>query len=151
VVRLIEAAREQVGFHISCEATPHHLLFSEEAFDREQGILFKTNPPLRPASMREELAAMLREGRIDFVASDHAPHTLADKLEDYASGMPGIGVMHLLRGRLEREGLGERLISRLFHAGAEEVYGVEIPARATVTRGDAQLDYPAQPYALDEI
>ncbi len=150
-VQLIESARERVGFRISCEATPHHLLFSEDALDRPQGMLFKTNPPLRPEVMRAELYAQLTEGRIDFVASDHAPHTLEDKLERHASGMPGLGVMHSMRARLEREGLDGRLIARLFHRGAEEVYGVEIAEEARVMRPEAQLEYPANPYALDEI
>ncbi|MFP4373126.1 MAG: dihydroorotase [Spirochaetaceae bacterium] len=150
-VRLIESARERVRFRISCEATPHHLLFSESALDEPDGMLFKTNPPLRPEVMRAELYAQLCDGRINFVASDHAPHTLEDKLERHASGMPGLGVMHYLRERLAREGTDERLLSRLFHRGAEEVYGVELPAQASVIRPQAQLDYPTNTYVLDEI
>ena len=150
-VRLIESARERVGFRISCEVTPHHLLFSEDALDGPDGMLFKTNPPLRPEVMRAELYAQLIDGRIDFVASDHAPHTLEDKLERHASGMPGLGVMHYLRARLRREGLDERRLARLFHRGAEEIYGVELPQEATVRRSEAQLDYAANPYTLDEI
>jgi dihydroorotase len=150
-VRLIEEARGRVGFRVSCEVTPHHLLFSEEALGGETGMLFKTNPPLRPEFMRAELYEYLSSGRIDFVASDHAPHTVADKLERHASGVPGLAVMHLLRTRLAREGLEERLLERLFHRGAEELYAVEIPARNGVRRPDAQQDYGASPYVLDLI
>lgn len=150
-VRLLEEARERVSFRLSCEATPHHLLAAEEALAGSSGMLFKTNPPLRPEYMRAELYEYLTAGRIDFVASDHAPHTLADKLERHASGVPGLAVMHLLRERLRREGLDGRLLERLFHRGAEEVYGVEIPSQNAVTRPDAQLDYAANPYVLELI
>lgn len=150
-VRLIEEARADVGFRISCEVTPHHVLFSDSTLDGAEdaeAILFKTNPPLRSQEMRSELFQQLLEGRIDFVASDHAPHTLEDKRTRYASGMPGLGIMHRFRERLEAEGAGSPLLDRLFHGGAQEIYGVEIPRRATVTRPEAQRDYEANPYAM---
>jgi dihydroorotase len=151
VVEIIEEARGRVGFRISCEATPHHLLLSEQALSGPGGILWKTNPPLRPEALRTELYRMLTAGRIDFVASDHAPHTRADKLERYASGVPGIAVMHAFRTRLRDEGVDERLLARLFHDGAEEIYGVDIPESAVVTRADGRFDYPTNPYSLDII
>lgn len=151
VLDLIEEARETVGFHLSCEVTPHHLLFSDDAFDRANGILFKTNPPLRPEPMRGALYRALTDGRIDFVATDHAPHTLEDKLHRHASGVPGLGAMHLLRDRLAREGVDRRLLHRLFHGGAEEVYAVDIPETGRVGRRDALASYDVLPYALDEI
>ena len=151
VVDLIEEARGDARFRISCEATPHHLLYSDDALSGERGLLFKTNPPLRSEDLRSELFAHLRAGRIDFIASDHAPHTLGDKLEGHASGVPGLFMMHLLRDRLRKEGFGDRLLSRLYHGGAEEIYGVEIPREAQVSRSDAGSDYPTNPYALDII
>jgi dihydroorotase len=151
VVEIIEAAREEVGFRISCEATPHHLLFSDRALSAEGGMLKKTNPPLRPEPMRAELVRAVRDGRVDFLASDHAPHTLSEKTEGYASGIPGVAVMHRLRDRLSRERVDGALLERLFHRGAEEIYGVEIPHNADVVRADAALDYEANPYDLDEI
>ncbi|MFP4010982.1 MAG: dihydroorotase [Spirochaetaceae bacterium] len=151
VVNLLEEARGEATFRISCEVTPHHVLFNEEHLERPEGLLLKSNPPLRPESMRAELYRQLRTGRIDFVASDHAPHTLEDKERGYASGIPGLGIFPTLRDRLARDGAAERLLHRLFHAGAEEVYAVDVPeaGRWRSPRPDIHVAYATSPYRLD--
>jgi dihydroorotase len=82
-VELIRRAKEE-GVSVTAEATPHHLTLTEErvtgksarkAFDTD----FKVNPPLRTAEDVEALIAGLSDGVIDAIATDHAPHTMADK------------------------------------------------------------------------
>lgn len=66
------------GFRVTCEATPHHLALTD-------ALPAIVNPPLRPESDRAALIAGILDGTVDAVATDHAPHTLADK----AGGAPG--------------------------------------------------------------
>ena len=77
----------------SVEATPHHLFLSREMFE-DTDALGKVNPPLRSEQERKELLS--RWGRIDVVASDHAPHTTLEKklpFSDAPSGVPGVETM----------------------------------------------------------
>ncbi|NYT14761.1 MAG: amidohydrolase family protein [Methanomassiliicoccales archaeon] len=72
------------------EVTPHHLLLSSK---KDLGAMGKANPPLRSEANRKELFEAFKEGSFDILASDHAPHTFAEKEDefDYApSGIPGV-------------------------------------------------------------
>lgn len=84
----IEAARAR-GVRASCEATPHHLFFDTENRQRfARNSWIKMNPPLRNSSERLALLQAVLEGRIDFLATDHAPHTCQEKASDNPSGVP---------------------------------------------------------------
>ena len=77
---------------ITVECTPNHLFLTEEDYDR-LGTLVQMNPPIRSAEHQEELWKGLHDGTIDFIATDHAPHTLEEKAKPYPdspSGMPGV-------------------------------------------------------------
>jgi dihydroorotase len=80
-VRLIREAKAR-GVRVSCEATPHHFALTEEAvrgFDTNA----KMNPPLRSESDRQAILAGLRDGTIDVIATDHAPHTAQEKEQEF--------------------------------------------------------------------
>ena len=64
--------------HITGEACVHHLWFSDEDYERK-GSLIKCNPAIKSKADREALRNALRDGRIDIVATDHAPHLLKEK------------------------------------------------------------------------
>jgi len=68
----------RMGVPITCEVTPHHLLLSRECYGRHSTMAV-TTPPIRGGVDQEALLEGLREGRIDVVASDHAPHTPEEK------------------------------------------------------------------------
>ncbi|MFA6048611.1 MAG: dihydroorotase family protein [Candidatus Micrarchaeia archaeon] len=90
-LRQLAACRKR-GAKVSCEATPHHLMLSEEDLAR-LGNYGKVNPPLRSKEDRAAVWAALAAGRIDCIASDHAPHTREEKRQPYwnaPSGMPGV-------------------------------------------------------------
>lgn len=79
----------------STEVTPHHLLLSDRDLNRLKGIA-KTNPPLRSDAEVKILWEKLKEGKIDIIASDHAPHSLEEKkgnVETSPSGIPNLDVM----------------------------------------------------------
>jgi len=78
---------------VSFEATPHHLLLETNPGD---GPRRKVNPPLRSPADRAALFRAFREGRIPVLASDHAPHSIAEKDRPFAlapSGVPGVETM----------------------------------------------------------
>lgn len=80
---------------ITGEAAPHHLWFTARDTAR-LGNLLKVNPPVRTSRDRDALRVALAEGRIAAVATDHAPHTLAEKAQPYPvapSGVPGLDTL----------------------------------------------------------
>jgi dihydroorotase len=91
----VEAVRaaKAAGVQISCEASPHHLCMTDEEVRSLDPRRFKMNPPLRAESDRQALIDGLRDGTIDCVATDHAPHAAEEKdvpFEQAAMGVTGL-------------------------------------------------------------
>jgi dihydroorotase len=110
---------------LTSEATPHHLLLDK---DNKVGTHAKVNPPLRKRDDRHALFKALQNGAFDVIASDHAPHTIEEKQEEFEyapSGMPGVETMmplmlHLVEeGHLELGGVVRRLCTK-----PAEIFGV---------------------------
>ncbi|MDF7637153.1 dihydroorotase [Leuconostocaceae bacterium ESL0958] len=76
-VNLIRQAKA-MGLPVTAEVTPHHLLLDDSMIDSDEPNL-KMNPPLRSRADRLALIGALLDGTIDFIATDHAPHTAAEK------------------------------------------------------------------------
>lgn len=87
-VRMVELAK-QLGAHVMAEVTPHHFSLDESAV-LEHGTLAKMNPPLRTAADKEEILRGLKEGVIDIIATDHAPHSAEEKSRPLAQAPSGI-------------------------------------------------------------
>ena len=86
-VELIRAAKAR-GVRVTCETGPHYLSLCED--DLQEDGRFKMNPPLRRAEDREALVEGLRDGAIDAVATDHAPHSAEEKSRGLAGSAMGI-------------------------------------------------------------
>lgn len=87
-----ELLRQDKPSWVTAEVTPQHLLLNTSAYE-EIGTLAQMNPPLRSRRDNEILWQALLDGVIDFIATDHAPHTLEEKGKGYPntpSGMPGV-------------------------------------------------------------
>jgi dihydroorotase len=87
-----EYLRQHKPAWVTAEVTPQHLLLNTDAYAKI-GTLAQMNPPLRSHHDNEVLWAALLDGTIDFIATDHAPHTLEEKAKGYPntpSGMPGV-------------------------------------------------------------
>ncbi len=97
-VDLIRRAREQ-GVNVTAEVTPHHLTLTEEKVI-DFGTNAKVNPPLRTSKDIESLIQGLRDGVIDIIATDHAPHTEEEKQRDFARAPFGISVFETAFGSL---------------------------------------------------
>ena len=92
---------------ITAEVCVPHLYFSREDYE-DKGTLIKCNPSIKEMSDREALRKALLEGYIDYVATDHAPHLIEGKSNDYMecpSGMPSVQHTLLVLLELVREGV----------------------------------------------
>lgn len=108
---------------ITAEACIHHLWFEEEDYDR-LGNFIKWNPAVKTAKDREAIRQAVKDGRIDVVATDHAPHTLAEKQQSYwqaPSGGPLI--QHSLQAMFDLVKSGvfspELVVEKMCHSPAE--------------------------------
>jgi dihydroorotase len=97
-VDLIRSAKED-GIRVTAEVTPHHLTLTEEAV-LKHGTLAKVNPPLRTKRDTIALLRALNDGVIDIVATDHAPHTRADKDGEFTQAAFGISGLETALGSL---------------------------------------------------
>lgn len=141
-VELVRQAKRRataVGMdNIHAEATPHHFSLTEEAVI-QYGTLAKMNPPLREEADRQAIIEGLRDGTIDIIATDHAPHSKAEKdkpLTEAPSGIIGLetalalGITNLVdKGYLSISQLIERM-----SANPARMYG--LPA-GTMSEGSA--------------
>ncbi|GAB7535119.1 dihydroorotase [Burkholderia sp. 3C] len=114
---------------VSVEVTPHHLTLEAPGCYERLGTLAQMNPPVRDASHREALWQAIRDGVVDVIGSDHAPHTLEEKARPYPgspSGMTGVQTLlpvmldHVAHGRLSLQ----RLVD-LTGAGPARLFGIE--------------------------
>ena len=100
-VELIRRAKER-GVRVTAEVTPHHLTLTDEALG-QYDARFKMNPPLRTSEDLEALRAGLREGVLDAVATDHAPHSKVEKEMDLAAAPFGVVGLETAAGVLLTE------------------------------------------------
>ena len=90
----VEAVRasKRRGSHVTAEAAPHHFTLTDEAV-LTYGTLAKMNPPLRTEADRQAVIEGLKDGTIDMIATDHAPHSIDEKgkpLTEAPSGIIGL-------------------------------------------------------------
>ncbi|MFX0185675.1 MAG: dihydroorotase [Candidatus Hodarchaeota archaeon] len=88
-VSLLESLNLIKSNKLSFEVTPHHLTLNNDDF-LQLGVKGKMNPPLRPKKEQEKLWNSFLAGEIPIVSTDHAPHTLEEKIETELSGVPGL-------------------------------------------------------------
>ena len=86
--QLIKMAKEE-GLPVTTEVTPHHLIFTEENLETFDPV-YKVNPPLRKNEDREFLIEALKEGVIDVIATDHAPHASFEKEDEFLAAPFGM-------------------------------------------------------------
>ena len=90
-VELVRTAKK-LGADVYAEATPHHFTLTEDAV-LEYGTLARMNPPLRTEKDRQEIIEGIKDGTIDMIVTDHAPHSMEEKakpLADAPSGITGL-------------------------------------------------------------
>jgi dihydroorotase len=141
-VAALRRARD-AGMAASGEVTPHHLVLTDEAV-RSLDPNVKMNPPLRSEDDRAALIAALRDGSIECVATDHAPHALHEKdvpFEAAPFGVTGLETAFaVLHSQLVRPGVLtlSTLVERM-SAGPARVFGLERPRVAVGVQANLVL------------
>ena len=88
-VKLVGEAKKEIK--VTCEVTPHHAMWDYSKLQEQNGLLYKMNPPLRSKEDVLALQECIMNGKIDFIGTDHAPHTVGEKLlAGYPSGYPSL-------------------------------------------------------------
>ena len=105
-VEIIRAAKQR-GVKVTAEATPHHLTLTDEAV-YGYNTATKVNPPLRSADHMAALRAGLKDGTIDIIASDHAPHAFEEKDVEYRYAPSGFAGLETSLGVI---------LTELYHTG----------------------------------
>jgi dihydroorotase len=147
---LITAARAG-GMAVTAGLTPHHALLSAEAMDAPGGALLKTNPPLRFAPLPAVMIERLFGGEVDWIETDHAPHTLEEKQEGRASGIPGLPFYPRFIRFLERRGMPQGRLRSLTHDAIARTFRIDLPdTRRRPEPGlveELAAEYPFDPFA----
>ena len=126
---------------LTAEVTPHHLLLSRDDLE-DLGTYGRMNPPLRSAERREAVYDRVRDGTVDVVATDHAPHTRAEKegsIWDVASGVPGVETaLPLLLAEAQAGRLSYERVRDLTAANPAAIF--DLPSKGRIEAGrDADL------------
>lgn len=153
-VDIIRRAKER-GVNVTAEVTPHHLTLTE---DRVTGYdtSAKVNPPLRTEADTEALLQGLKEGVINAIATDHAPHTARDKACEFdvaAFGISGLetalgvllGLVH--QGRLDLVSLISKLTAgpAMVLPALRDLGTLKVGAPGDVTIFDPDLEWVVNP------
>jgi len=126
-IDLVDAARKEMK--ITCGVTPHHVMWSKDDMGwGYDGLIRKCNPPLRDLSDVEMLRTLLRDGKIDWIETDHAPHQIVEKLFDpWMSGFPSLGLYKdFVTCRLPGLGLSESQIMNMTETNIRKTFGNKV-------------------------
>jgi dihydroorotase len=133
---LIRTAKAE-GLHVTCEVAPHHFTLTDEAIG-DYDTNAKMNPPLRNDSDRLAMIAGLMDGTVDCIATDHAPHALFEKEQEFERAPNGITGLETALGlalRVLHKGQGMK-ISRVMELMSAQPAGiVSLEGRGTLKLG----------------
>jgi dihydroorotase len=152
-VRAVREAKQR-GLRITAEATPHHLVLTDEEVSRSgYDTAFKMNPPLRSRADVEAVRQAVADGTIDAIATDHAPHSAVEKdleFDQAANGIVGLETafsvcLTLVRDRV----LTERRLVEALTSGPARALGLPGGTLAAGTPADVAVFDPALEWRCD--
>lgn len=125
-IELIRQAKKN-GVLVYCEIATHHLFLNESDYGHLQSLAL-VNPPLRTERDQKAMWEAIHDGTVDFIGTDHAPHTLEEKTKPYGqapSGMPGVEtLLPLLLNAYNEEKISLEKIVQLTHINIEQIFGL---------------------------
>ena len=146
-VQLVREAKAR-GVKVTCETGPHYLIFTD--MDLQEDARWKMNPPIRSAEDRAALIEGIKDGTIDMIATDHAPHSVEEKsrgLKDSAMGIVGLETAFAaLNTHLVKKGIIslEHLI-KIMSINPRKVFriegGIEVGQRADIVLLDTNKEW----------
>jgi len=126
-VMLVDRARGSI--RISCGATPHHLALSTEDMQNPEDVVYKVNPPIRDPKDVIGLRMLLKQGKIDIIETDHAPHSPQEKeyskdkpKDSYMSGIQSLNSYSSFIESLLDDGFSEDQIKLLTYDNVKKIF-----------------------------
>jgi dihydroorotase len=151
-ISLIRQAKKK-GCPVTAETAPHYFTLTEEAV-KDYNTNAKMNPPLRTPKDREAVIAAIKDGTIDAIATDHAPHSILEKdieFDQAANGIIGLETAVPLGLELHRKGVidAARLVE-LLSSNPARILGVKGGSLGIGTEADITVIDPGQHFVLQE-
>ena len=147
------------GVLVTCALTPHHALLSAEMMDGPDGVFLKTNPPLRPGRMPAAMLEGLFDGRIDWIETDHAPHSREEKgggaaasrggaaaSASFASGIPVLPFYPRFVRLLTDRGMPRERVEKITHEAICRTFGISVPRNGRAPAYDLSSEYEIDPF-----
>ena len=145
-LKIIEEGREKLSGRLTCGITPHHGLLSVDDMKGSNGILLKVNPPLREKNMQKEMLRALLDGRIDWIETDHAPHTKEEKRFKHLSGIPVLQFYGTFIEILKNRGLGNSDLEDLTFNNIIEAFEI---GKDSFKENPGAVKIPVDEYGFD--
>lgn len=151
-VELVRHAKEQ-GIRVTCEATPHHFTLTDEAVVTYDTNM-KMNPPLRTRKDVDAIIAGLKDGTIDAIATDHAPHSIEEKEVEFISAPFGIVGLETAIGLAILQLVGENNFSlfkviELIAVNPYKILGLPVPKIAEGIKANLTILDPDEEWTID--
>lgn len=144
-VELVKEAKRKI--RISCGTTPHHCLLNYNVMDSKNGILYKMNPPLRDEESASQILQYLKNGTIPYLETDHAPHTLEEKIKDpFMSGIPNLPFIPTILDELRKKGFTKERIKEITFNAISRLFRIVFEEKELETGKDFSEDYAFNPY-----
>jgi len=149
-VELVNRAKQQ-GLDVSSGVCPHHIYYDWNQMMKEDGLGWKMNPALREPGEPARLLEYLRVGKIDFLETDHAPHTRHDKFIGCASGVVALPWWRVFEEFLRHSGFTEKRIEEVVIKKAAERFGIDVVSKKRRIK-DRRGDYEINPWkSMEEL
>lgn len=153
-VELVRQGRKK-GSNIHAEATPHHFSLTEEAAI-EYGSMAKMNPPLRTEEDRKAVIEGLKDGTIEMIATDHAPHSAEEKAKGLLQAPSGIigletALSLALMNLVEPGYLSIEQLIRCISLSPARLYGLDAGVIETGKQADITIFDPAEEWIADSF
>ncbi len=151
-IELMRAAKKD-SLPITCEVTPHHLLFNEECC-AEYDTNYKVNPPLRTERDIEALKEAIAEGLVDALATDHAPHLQSEKELEFLTAPFGIASLECALGLYIKALIEPGILDwpgliKLMTEKPAKIIGVDKGTLSKGKQGDVTIIDPNAEYEID--
>ncbi|HEY9164914.1 MAG TPA: dihydroorotase [Candidatus Kryptonia bacterium] len=151
-VKAVADAKKK-GLPITCDVTPHHLFLDDSVLSTYDSD-YKVNPPLRTVEDRDALVAALKDGTVDAIASDHAPHGLHEKEVEFDTAPYGMIGLETTLGAVMTKLYHEKIlrmeeIVRLLSSQPRKILGLPIPGFSRGSRADMTIIDPEYEWVVD--